>query len=266
MLGLKNRGSLGSIIEDEFENIVAQFRALFLTEHNEDGSHRAPSEVTNYVPSGGILPYAGSTAPTHWLICDGSQVNRVAYARLFGVIGVTYGVGDGSTTFNLPDLRGKFLLSKSASGTGSTLAATGGALDHTHSGGSHTHAAGTLAVDSHTHSTPAHAHTVSGTTAAEASHTHSYSGTTSGGTDLGAPTVSQYDTGSTTNHSHTYSGTTGAGSSHTHAVGSLAADSGGSGTSGSTAPGLSGSTASTSAGTTGAGNPAYIVLNHIIKT
>lgn len=58
-------------------------------------------------PVGTIQAYAGSTAPTGYLVADGSAVSRTTYAALFAVIGTTYGAGDGSTTFNLPDLRGR---------------------------------------------------------------------------------------------------------------------------------------------------------------
>lgn len=61
----------------------------------------------NSTPIGIIQAYAGSTAPTGWLICDGSAVSRTTYSDLFEVIGTTYGTGNGSTTFNLPDLRGR---------------------------------------------------------------------------------------------------------------------------------------------------------------
>jgi len=62
---------------------------------------------TLYVATGTVVDFAGSTAPTGWLLCDGSEVSRTTYAALFAVIGTTYGSGDGSTTFNLPDARGK---------------------------------------------------------------------------------------------------------------------------------------------------------------
>lgn len=61
------------------------------------------------VPPGIINQYAGSVAPGGYLLCDGSAVDRTTYADLFAVISTTYGVGDGSTTFNLPDLRGEFV-------------------------------------------------------------------------------------------------------------------------------------------------------------
>lgn len=83
-------------------------------------------------PAGGIQLYAGSSAPTGYLLCDGSAVSRTTYSALFAIISTTYGSGDGSTTFNLPDLRQRFPLGKSTSGTGNTLGAIGGSIDHLH--------------------------------------------------------------------------------------------------------------------------------------
>lgn len=66
-------------------------------------------DLTGYVaPVGTIIMYGGSTAPTGWLLCNNSAVSRTTYADLFAVIGTTFGTGDGSTTFNLPDMRGIF--------------------------------------------------------------------------------------------------------------------------------------------------------------
>lgn len=65
--------------------------------------------VQNAVPAGVVLPYAGPVPPAGWLLCDGSNVSRTTYAKLFAAVGTTYGVGDGSTTFKLPDLRGEFV-------------------------------------------------------------------------------------------------------------------------------------------------------------
>ena len=59
---------------------------------------------------GEIRMYSGSSAPTGWLICDGSAVSRTTYSDLFNIIGTTYGSGDGSTTFNLPNMKGRFPL------------------------------------------------------------------------------------------------------------------------------------------------------------
>lgn len=61
------------------------------------------------LPTGSLLPFAGSTAPTGYLLCDGSAVSRTLYSDLFTAISTSYGAGDGSTTFNLPNTKGVFL-------------------------------------------------------------------------------------------------------------------------------------------------------------
>ena len=76
-------------------------------------------------PVGTIMPYGGATVPSGYLLCNGQVVSRTTYAALFAAIGTTYGTGDGSTTFNVPDLRGKF-----AEGT-----PNGGTLGETKSAG-----------------------------------------------------------------------------------------------------------------------------------
>lgn len=67
------------------------------------------------VPTGAILPYGGASAPSNFLLCNGSAVSRTTYADLFAITSTSYGVGDGSTTFNLPNLQGRFPLGYSAS-------------------------------------------------------------------------------------------------------------------------------------------------------
>ena len=99
------------------------------------------SQLNTLVPSGVISQYAGTTAPSGWLLCDGSAISRTTYASLFSIIGTVYGAGNGSTTFNLPNFKQKFPLGKADSGTGSTLGSTGGSIDlqHQHTGPSHYH-------------------------------------------------------------------------------------------------------------------------------
>lgn len=63
------------------------------------------------VKAGTVAHFAASTAPAGWLKANGAAISRSAYAGLFAAIGTTYGAGDGSTTFNLPDLRGEFVRS-----------------------------------------------------------------------------------------------------------------------------------------------------------
>ncbi|HEX3044608.1 MAG TPA: tail fiber protein [Bacillota bacterium] len=65
------------------------------------------AETGDSTPVGVILPFAGTTAPAGYLLCDGKAYNRGSYAELYQVIGTVYGVGDGSSTFNVPDLRGR---------------------------------------------------------------------------------------------------------------------------------------------------------------
>ena len=64
------------------------------------------------VPTGVVLPFANENAPTDWLLCDGLRHSRAIYADLFAEIGIAFGAGDGSTTFNVPDLRGRVPLGK----------------------------------------------------------------------------------------------------------------------------------------------------------
>lgn len=73
------------------------------------------------MPTGATVPFAGPTAPEGWLLCDGSAVSRTTYADLFAAIGTTWGAGDGSTTFNIPDMRGRIPRGVATSGTGNVL-------------------------------------------------------------------------------------------------------------------------------------------------
>lgn len=68
-------------------------------------------------PTGAIIPFAGNDIPSGYLPCNGSAISRTTYADLFTVIGTTYGSGDGSTTFNLPNLIDKFIQGSNTAGT-----------------------------------------------------------------------------------------------------------------------------------------------------
>lgn len=118
------------------------------------------NSVAGFVPAGLVLPYAGTTAPTGYLLCDGSAVSRTTYADLFTVISTTYGSGDGSTTFNLPDITGRVVAGKEASATRLTTA--GGGVDGDTlgaTGGDETHALVTAELPAHSHNVTVNART-----------------------------------------------------------------------------------------------------------
>ena len=129
------------------------------------------------MPVGAVMDFAGAAAPAGWLLCFGQAVSRVTYAALFAAIGTTYGAGDGSTTFNLPDCRGRATFGKNDMGgtsagrlvsyvAGNTLGAVGGS-EH-------------IQQHQHTHNNPVHSH--GGSVAAGGGHDHNYYRSSSSGT------------------------------------------------------------------------------------
>ena len=87
-------------------------------------------KVRHVIPAGTITMFGGSSAPTGYLLCDGSAVSRTTYADLFTAIGTTYGTGDGSTTFNVPNVKGKVPVGRDSGDTSfDTLGETGGAKE-----------------------------------------------------------------------------------------------------------------------------------------
>ncbi len=111
------------------------------------------------LPPGVMMSFAGSSAPTQWLLCDGSEVSRTTYSDLFAIIGTTYGNGDGSTTFNLPNRKGKVGVGvDTGQSEFDTLGKTGGEKTHTLSVNEmpvHTHT-----QNSHNHTQNPHTHTI----------------------------------------------------------------------------------------------------------
>ena len=107
--------------------------------------------VRSACPVGSIMPFAGSSSPdATWLVCDGSAISRTTYAALFAVLGTTYGSGDGSTTFNIPNMKGRVPVGYDSGQTEfDALGETGGAKTHTLT---------TSEMPSHTHTQNAHNH------------------------------------------------------------------------------------------------------------
>lgn len=110
-----------------FGFFVGVFLVVFLA------SKESPNAYSIEVPPGVIIYSASPNVKPGYLAAQGQAVSRTTYADLFAEVGTTFGVGDGSTTFNLPNGQGRFALGKAVSGTGSTIGATGGNIDHVHS-------------------------------------------------------------------------------------------------------------------------------------
>jgi len=104
------------------------------------------SSVGEYTPAGVIQLYGGTYAPAGWLLCDGSEVSRTDYAALYAAIGTTYGDGDGSTTFNIPNMCGRVPV-----GVGESAAT--GHTEHTlgQKSGAETHTLTIAQIPNHTH-------------------------------------------------------------------------------------------------------------------
>lgn len=124
------------------------------------------SDGVRLMPVGTIMAFAGAVAPDGWLLCDGQAISRVDYADLFALVDLTYGFGNGSTTFNIPDLRGRVAVGRSTGDSNfDFLGEWGGESDHeltvselashSHTQNSHTHQ-----QDSHNHTQDAHQHNV----------------------------------------------------------------------------------------------------------
>jgi len=159
------------------------------------------STVNAVNPAGAIIMYGAASAPTGYLKCDGSNVNRVTYSDLFTAIGTTYGIGDGSLTFGIPNLESRFPIGYDG-GSSYALAGTGGAITDT----------------------PTLSGTNAGTAITEAqmpSHTHDSwgsgwpTGTWTGGTGTTQSSVTQ-GSGSLVSTSTLRTLATGSGNTHTH--------------------------------------------------
>ena len=121
-------------------NTTPQYPLDVTGDLNITGDYKVNGTNLQTVPTGTVSAFAGSAAPTGYALCDGSAVNRTTQAALFAVIGTTYGIGDGSTTFNLPDLRGRVVagldsadnvLNDTSSIDGTALGEVGGDDVHT---------------------------------------------------------------------------------------------------------------------------------------
>lgn len=188
-------------------------------------------------PIGMITAYAGSTAPTNWQLCYGQAISRTTYSSLFAVLGTTYGAGDGSTTFNLPDLRGRTVAGvDNMGGTDAGRLSTANTLGTTTGTETVTLTSAQSGVPAHAHANTVtnnavttgnqsadHSHTF-GTGYVSSDHTHntgfSFVGYASGGNLVAGVNGSVFNlatSGISANHTHSGS-TAGMSVSHTHSV------------------------------------------------
>ena len=164
----------------------------------DDARADAPGPSDGGVPTGTIMAYGGLTIPVGWIVCDGTAVSRTTYASLFGAIGINFGGGDGINTFNLPDLRGRFLRGVDGGAGHDPDAASRTASS---SGGPSGDAVGTLqphafASHRHTLTDPGHSH-MAPTTSGIAGSTEVAVPTSQGFDYVGAAPVSTSTTGIT---------------------------------------------------------------------
>jgi len=171
-------------------------------------------DIVNRSEVGAIKPWTKSTAPAGYLLCNGGAVSRSTYAELFAVTGTTYGAGDGSTTFNVPQLQGK--MPQGFDGNTYNLAGTGGANTVTVSltnnqavtvtGNIDNTSLTTAQLASHGHTTTANAFSnQTGNTGHQAQNAAPYS--PNGNQNNPSGSVGNTGSGTGHNHSHTLSGT-----------------------------------------------------------
>jgi microcystin-dependent protein len=153
-------GNVGDFIAVKDGNLVVKDGDEVVLEIGKLDNNTYGISGSSANPVGAITMFAGSTAPTGWFICDGSTVSRTVYKDLFQVIGTTYGTGDGSTTFTLPNLKGKVPVGyDSADGSFDALGETGGAKTATIAQANLPNIS-TGAGTAHTHTQNAHGHRV----------------------------------------------------------------------------------------------------------
>jgi len=144
------------------------------------------------IPTGTVTQTARITAPTGWLMCDGSEVSRTIYSSLFAAIGTTYGVGDGSTSFNLPDTRGKTPVGTNNSGLPNGTNGSFSTRDEGNTGGeeNHTLTSGEMPNHGHGVNDSGHQHTFSATVYQTTSQSAGTNALLMGGDNASSPTPS----------------------------------------------------------------------------
>lgn len=221
-LGVKNIKARDATSDPASGDFVAgQIIELRYNGTNFIVSGGVPYAAASTTPAGTIFDFAGSSLPSGYLWCYGQAISRTTYATLFGAIGTAYGTGDGSTTFNVPDMRGRVRIGLDNMGgvsadritatAADSLNNTGGGLETTTAAGSVSGTAGTTGSTTITTSTmPAH------------THTQNVPSSPSGGSQK----MPQADSGADNSGSQSggiETASTGSGGSHSHAGGTISA-------------------------------------------
>lgn len=178
-------------------------------------------------PTGAVMAFAGAAAPAGWLLADGSAVSRTTYAALFAVVGTQHGAGDGSTTFNVPDLRDRTVVGSSVS---KALASAAGAASVTLTN---------TELPSHSHDMT-HGHSASSDV--QGTHAHGY---------IAQQTAAQTASGGNNYWTQRVAATTDAAGAHSHNI---------------TVGNFAGNTGAAGSGAAFSVQNPYVALNHIIKT
>lgn len=158
------------------EDALAPIRANLVVQSTITGS--TSETAAPLIPAGVVLAWAGSSAPSGWLECAGSAISRTTYAALYAICGTAFGSGDGSTTFNLPDIRGRAIYGTSSTvARAATSTAIGASFNaaayNTAAGGTHTHTPTTTNVTSTTDKDASPAVAVMTSIATASDHVHS---------------------------------------------------------------------------------------------
>lgn len=106
----KDQKIFNRAVFEELDNLSAIISGWASQQHNVDGSHNVRPFGIDFVPVGGMIYWPITTAPSGWLTCNGAAISRASYPLLFTRIGISAGAGDGSTTFNIPNVANHIIL------------------------------------------------------------------------------------------------------------------------------------------------------------
>jgi hypothetical protein len=99
-----------SAVVSELDHLTGDISNWAQVQHNDDGTHNVRPSGIDFVPVGGMIRWPLPTPPAGWLLCNGAAISRTAYPLLFAVLGISQGAGDGTTTYNIPNVANFIIL------------------------------------------------------------------------------------------------------------------------------------------------------------